>query len=162
MITFTSAYQGLLALTALLPLVHAEGCYTGGLTWQELHGNPSNADIQAKNLDMSAELQKDIEYICTQLADTNWEKDGLPWTDCTNWPVTYARGEGEDCRPWNGGHHLSECQGGNIGDTNHVAWEIKYHGSETKQMTKKMCLEGWAESIKCDHGGELNKDGYWW
>jgi hypothetical protein len=162
-----------LALLALMPTIHALGCYTIGLPFNSLHGG--------QNQEIMGEVFADINTQCQVMDGLVFHKALGHYQLCTEWAITVEpdRTCYEDCTDGcaavgSGGRGAElasalctagcdpGCGGPAVGGTNHINWEF-VHDSEEEEitMTYDVCMAALnAEASACSLGSEQTHGGF--
>jgi len=155
----TGVYARLVTLAAVLPFVNALGCYSGGLLFEDLHGN-----LPGDRLDMNAEIKANINTVCDKIAGAEFKKTdpaSPPFTHCSDWEVTLE--SPDDC--CDGAFCPERCLGPEIGSFNRIEFEVKLKDdSQTTTMKKEWCIAAFELELSgCSSGSEQDDDnGFWY
>lgn len=173
----TLAISAILSHAAALPatspanplLLRRNGCYSGGLAFDELHGDETDTQ----------EVVNDINTTC-QLADGVVLAPGASWTHCSEWAFSRYNDCWEECEDGCAAMASSGARGaegaaatcsagcdpncgGRETGTNHIYWEIKNEGSADATITWGACNAALNTELGgCSTGSEQSHDGFWY
>ena len=158
----------LTVLSATLSQVNALGCYSKGLDFDGLHGEP---------MDNYQEVVNDINITCNMVTNKRFVGGEQPgFTRCSQWAISEAAYNEclAECR--RKGELIAECdmgcKGGKDGSKNNkINWQINLpaghhlHQLElprSELMTWETCSHAFVKELNgCSRGSEQIHDGFW-